>query len=175
VGSGHTERCRFPCRVAWSGDGWREVGCCLNARSQAIKVNTREHESDQKAEHTASVPAGLAIERIAAAMQAEPGLWTSHTYVGFSVAGGAEVSMHGSPFEDVSAMARLLGVQPVPYRLTWLDPDDDGRRLSVIFWTGADSYDGGTEIFWYTHWANAFEVLGPNLSALLDAAELTFH
>ncbi len=128
-----------------------------------------EHAIEHRSREAGGV-AGPAIERVSAVMQAESGLFTAGVHVDFATSGGIEVHMHQATFGDVSEMVELLGAEPVPFKLTVLDSEE--LTMAVSFWDGADAFDGGTEIVWYTSWAYVYEG-GPVMTALLAGAGLT--
>ena len=103
-----------------------------------------------------------AIERVTAALQADPDLWAKSVIVHMLSGGGIDVSAHEHPWDDVHAMAELLDVSAEPVSAF---PLQDSDRLSVRF--GESRHNGGIELIWYVPVPTAVLALGPSLTALL--------
>ena len=56
-----------------------------------------------------------AVELLAAAMQADPQLWSGRIIMHFHDGGGVQIGMHHAPYDEVHEMSSLLGISNTPF------------------------------------------------------------
>jgi hypothetical protein len=105
-----------------------------------------------------------AVEQVAAAMQADPELWSAAIILHFNTSDGVQVGMHGVPYDDVHEMASLLGVSITPVSALLLTHEGD---VVLAVHLGANRHLGGIEVVWFTDRESADLVFGPVLASLL--------